>query len=205
MSDYIEVIGHGHVDEPPDILAAQLGAEARAPDIATALEATERAMQAMTASARETGVGSADIRTTGMTVHPDHDHQGRPSGYVTSIGLGLVLRDVGRAGEVVAAVVAAGGEASRVGGVALGLDDPEPARAAARDRAFENARRKAEQLAALSGRELGTVLRVRDHRTGHVGGFEEQSGVAMASMTALTIEPGTGAVRATVIVRWQLI
>jgi len=86
------------------------------------------------------------------------------------------------------------------------MDDPLPAQAQAREKAFAHARAQAEQLASLAGRTLGAVLRVTDGTTpAQPGGWEQQGGGAMrASLKAVSFEPGTSTVTATVRVRFAL-
>lgn len=205
MSDRVEVTGFGSIDEVPDVLAASVSAEASSGSVAAALATADSAFRAMAAAARAAGTADGDIRTTGLTVHPDHDHQGRQSGYVARMPMSLVLRDLSTAGDVLSAVVEAGGDHSRVQGAALGMDDPLPAQSEAREKAFAHARAQAEQLARLAGRTLGAVLRVTDGATPSQPGAWEQSGRAMAaSRKALSFEPGTSTISATVRVRFAL-
>jgi uncharacterized protein YggE len=206
MTDRVEVTGFGSVDEVPDVLAAALSAEAASGSVAAALATADTAFRAMAAAARDGGTADRDIRTTGLTVHPDHDHQGRQSGFVARMTMSLVLRDLSTAGDVLAAVVEAGGDHSRVQGAALGMDDPLPAQVAAREKAFAHAHAQAEQLASLAGRTLGAVLRVTDGTTpAHPGGWEQQGALPMrAFLKALSFEPGTSTVTATVGVRFAL-
>jgi uncharacterized protein len=205
MTDRVEVVGIGSVDEVPDVLAAVVSAEASSGSVAAALAAADTAFRAMAAAARDAGTADRDIRTTGLTVHPDHDHQGRQSGYVARMPMGLVLRDLRTAGDVLSAVVEAGGDHGRVQGAALGMDDPLPAQAQAREKAFAHARSQAEQLASLAGRTLGEVLRVTDGiNPAHPGVWEQQGGPMRASLKAVSFEPGTSTVTAVVRVRFAL-
>lgn len=205
MSDRVEVTGFGSVDEVPDVLAAAVSAEASSGSVAAALAAADDAFRAMAAAARGAGTDDRDIRSTGLTVHPNHDHQGRQSGYVARMPMGLVLRDLRTAGEVLSAVVEAGGDHSRVQGAALGMEDPLAAQAQAREKAFAQARAQAEQLAHLAGRTLGAVLRITDGITpAQPGGWEQSSLPLAASRKAVSFEPGTSTVTATVRVRFEL-
>jgi uncharacterized protein YggE len=204
VSDRVEVTGFGSVDEVPDVLAAAVAAEASSGSVAAALATADSAFRAMAAAARAAGTDDRDIRTTGLTVHPHHDHQGRQAGYVARMPMSLVLRDLSTAGDVLSAVIEAGGDHSRVQGAALGMEDPLPAQALAREQAFAHAREQAEQLAALAGRTLGPVLRITAaDGAGQPGGWEK--GFALgASRMAVSVEPGASTVTATVRVRFAL-
>lgn len=205
MADYVEVTGVGRVDRTPDVLVARLGAEAASGAVAEALTAADAGFRAMVAAAVDAGVARRDVATGGLNVHPHHDHAGRQSGYLASMGLVLVLRDIGTAGAVVSAVVAAGRDAARVYSATLALDDAEAALAEAREAAFADARAQAERLASLAGRPLGAVRRIRDRAPMRPGtGWVEQAGRQAVAVASVGVEPGTTEVAASVTVRWQL-
>jgi uncharacterized protein YggE len=204
--DRIEVVGRGTAEVRPDLFVAQLAAEATGPDVATALEAAELASQAMVETARTRGgAGDADLRTAEMSVTTNHDHHGQPDGYRAWLALTVTLRDLAAAGQVLAEVLAAGGDATRLTGVTLLTSDPGAALDLARAGAMADARHQAEQLAALAGRSLGGVRRVSAVPSyggwPRPAGFQEQSGRAMS----LSVEGGTSTVAVSVEVRFDLV
>jgi hypothetical protein len=201
MTDRIEVVGTGVVHVRPDVLQVQLGAEALATDVAAALAAARQAADAMVAAAKAGGVADQDVRTAEMSLHSHQERMQDPEAFRAWLGIGVTLRDLDAAGEVLAAVVAAGHDASRVQHVSLGVADPAEALAEARAAAFADARGQAEQLAGLAGRRLGKVRRVSILAGVPIprAGFVEQ-----AARQSLTVEPGTAAVTAAVQVRFDL-
>ncbi len=205
MSDYVEVIGMGVARATPDVLVVHLAAETHGADVASALDAAEAASAAMAAAAREVGAAGGDLGTSDVTVQPDFDQRG-PHGYRVSIGTVLTLRDLAQSGRALAAVLAAGGDASRVNGIVRSVSEPGPLLDAAREAAFADARHQADHLARLAGRTLGKVLKVTPQ--GGFGAFprfmlQEQEGRAMAA-SAVPIEAGTSALSVTVGVRFAL-
>jgi uncharacterized protein YggE len=159
MSDHVEVIGSGVARGIPDVLVVQMAAETHGPDVASALAAAEEASAAMAEAARREGVADVDLGTSDMHVSPDFDGKGR-NGYQAMIGTVLTLRDLAQSRSVLAAVLAAGGDASRVNGIVRTVSEPGPLLDAAREAAFADARHQAEHLARLAERSLGPVLRV---------------------------------------------
>ena len=202
-SDRVEVIGTGSAQARPDLFVAQLGAEATGPDVATVLEAAELAVAAMAAAARAGGASDVDVRTTDVTVATNYGPAG-PEGYRAAIGLGLTLHDLESAGAVLAEVVAAGGDASRVHAVSMTVADPHPALDAAREAAFADARHQAEQLAGLAGRTLGDVRRVMPQQVfngvARVAAVQEQS----KPQSAVPIEAGETTLTVSLQVRFDL-
>jgi hypothetical protein len=202
MTDRIEVVGTGVVQVRPDVLQVQLGAEALAPDVAAALEVARAAADSMAAAARAAGVGDEDIRTAEISLASHRQHPQDRDAVRAWLGIGLTLRDLASAGDVLARVVAAGRDASRVQHASLAVSDPAAALHAARDAAYADARRQAEQLAALAGRQVGAVRRVTAVPGGPAprGAYVEQA----AARQSLPVEPGTAAVTASVQVRFDL-
>jgi uncharacterized protein len=199
----VEVTGHGTATTVPDRVQIALAAVARAPEVGRALEECEQAMRAMLAAVSEQGVPSADVRSTHVEVGAGHE-RGRRTGFRASSAISVTVNDVEAAGDVVTAAVAAGGSASRVRGMSLTTSASQEALSAARDAAWANALAKARQYADLAGRDLGTVVNVRERPRDRF-----HDGVALAAAggrgPGLSIEPGARSVRASVTVRWRLV
>jgi uncharacterized protein YggE len=202
-SDRVEVVGTGSAQAQPDLFVAQLGAEATGPDVATVLEAAELGVAAMAAAARAGGASDVDVRTTEVTVATNYGPTG-PDGYRAAIGLSLTLHDLESAGRVLAEVVAAGGDASRVHAVSMTVADPHPTLDGAREAAFADARHQAEQLAGLAGRRLGDVRRVTPQQVfnsfARAATFQEQS----KPLSEVPIEAGATTLTVSLQVRFDL-
>jgi hypothetical protein len=204
MTDRVEVVGTGAVQVRPDALQVQLGAEATAPDVAAALERARAGADAMAAALRDRGVDEADVQTAEMSVSSYRERMEDPETVRAWLGISVALRDLATAGDVLAAVLAAGGDVARMQHAALAVTDPSEPAVAAREAAFADARAQAEQLAALAGRSLGAVRRVVAVPGFPLprGGFLEQSGAARAM--SLPVEAGSSTVTASVQVRFEL-
>jgi uncharacterized protein YggE len=117
----------------------------------------------------------------------------------------VTVRDLDAAGETISAAVEAAGDSARLSAVSFALEDDEELLAAARERAFVQARTKAEQYADLVGRDLGEVLSVREtlQPSGpmpYAGRPESAAGAA----SDIPIAPGSARVTVAVDVRWAL-
>lgn len=197
----VTVRGAGAADAVPDVVVADLATEVRAGDVSTALREATDALAAVRATLRDRGVDDRAVRTgsTSTWTEQSGDH-GEVLRVVARLGLVVTLRDVAAAGQVVGAAVAAGGEAVRLGGLRLVVSDPAAAQTAARQAAWADAVAKAEQLAALAGRTLGTVRWVREEEP--AGGASPLFARARADALAVPVEPGEQTVQAAVSVRW---
>lgn len=181
-----------------------LGVSVRADKMAEAtLIARDRAA-ALISALQAKGIPSTDIATAGFSVYPEYDHQDgrqRLLGYRVNNDLQVVLRDLPTSGDVLDAALGAAGDESTVNGFALSLTDDTPARDAAREAAWEDARRRAEHLASLAGRSLGAVVSVVE--TG--GGSPPPRPMMRTAMAESTpIEPGTQSITVIVEVRFDL-
>jgi len=206
---HVAVTGFGTATAPPDLVVLRVAAEVTAPQVAVALANASAAMDRMRQALLDSGVAAADLATTGVQVWPAFDHgSGRPQGYTATLTLTASVRDVRAAGPSLAAVSAAGGDATRVQDIGFSHSDPAALRRLARERAWADARDRAEQHAELAGRSLGAALRVEEidslppvplAASGAFGAMETR-----VAGPAVPIEPGSTAVAVRLEVRWEL-
>jgi uncharacterized protein YggE len=101
----------------------------------------------------------------------------------------ITVRDLSKIGPVLDAAMAAG--ANSVQGLSFRIEDPKPARAEARAKAFADAKAQAEQLAGLAGRKLGDVIVVSEQVS---GGVRPYPGPMFMSAKAASMPVETGEV-----------
>jgi uncharacterized protein len=162
----VVVRGTGTATGVPDQIRLSLAATATADDVSTALARANRATHRVLRALREHDVDRRDVQTTGLSLHPVYDYSddGPPqiTGYAASQRFSVLLRDLPSGGTAIGAAVTAGGDAVRLSGVRLQIGDEAALLHEARAAAFADARAKAEQYAAASGRELGELVTVRE-------------------------------------------
>lgn len=156
----IWVSGTGKVSAVPDIAILQLGIEAKAASVAeaqrSAIEAMNRVMKALT----DNGVAKKDIQTQQFSIQPmvrwDKDREQEiVTGYRVVNRVSAKIREIDKAGTVIDAVAASGGDLSRIDSIAFSVDDPSAYYVEARKKAMTDAAAKAKQLADLAGVRLG--------------------------------------------------
>lgn len=164
--DSIIVSGTGSAVGVPDQLQFSFGAHATASDVSGALAQASSATRRVLSALAKLGVPRKDVQTTGLALRPvyDYGNDGPPviTGYAASQNHTVLVRELPQAGEALSAVVRAGGNAVRLGSVRLQIGDPDALLREARTAAFAEARAKARQYAAASGRGLGEVVSVRE-------------------------------------------
>ena len=117
-------------------------------------------------------------------------------------GLTAKVRDLPKAGALISAAIAAGGDAARLNGVSFAIEDDAALLVEARKKAFANARAKAALYAREAGRPLGRVVRVsEDSPNQWTPGGQNKFGAADA---AVPLEPGRQQLTVTVTVEWAL-
>jgi len=148
------------------------------------------------------GITRADLQTSNLSIDTKVDNNQAIIGYTVSEGLTAKIRNLGRAGELMSAAIAAGGDAARLNGVSFAIENDATLLTEARRKAFADARQKATLYAGEAGRPLGRVLKVSETAPSDGVPITHVSPAAMSSQ--FTIEPGQQQLTVTVTVEWAL-
>jgi hypothetical protein len=159
----IVVVGEAVVQAVPDRAWISVGAESRA---SSAREAQRRNTELMTPvleKLRSAGLPPDAIRTIGYDVQYEWDfvnnrRVGR--GYVARNTVELRIDNVERVGEFLE--IAAGSGATSLGGVRFDLKDRSQLQQSALRLAVEDARGKAQAVAAAAGRTIDRIIRIEE-------------------------------------------
>jgi len=132
----------------------------------TVAEASDEAAgltSALLNAVKSHGVQDRDLKTTNYTVMAEYDHRSQPArlvGYRVDSALAVIVRNLEQFPAVLAAATEAGGDATTIGGIRFGHQDPSALVTEARELAWNDAVAAAVQLAELAGRRLGSVRRI---------------------------------------------
>lgn len=201
----VSVQGVGTATGTPDVLHVTVGVEVSGGTVGEALGSANSAAGRVLGALHHAGVAKADVQTANVRVSPRYDNDGQQvTGYLAGQDLTVTLRDLGTAGATIGTVVAAGGDAARLQGVAFDLEDDAAVQAQARKLAFADAREKAQQYAELAGRRLGALVLVREQERPSGPVPMAAGDASMATAEAVPISPGSADVTVTVDVRWSL-
>jgi len=156
----IWVNGTGEVTVTPDVATISLGITAQAQAVADAQSQATDAMNNVLTTLADNGVDDKDIQVQRYSISQvtrwDQDKQEEiVIGYRVTHTVNAKIRDIEKAGSIIDAVVIAGGDLTRIQGISLSLDDPTAYYDEAREKAMDDAKAKAEQLADLAGVNLG--------------------------------------------------
>lgn len=156
----IWVNGQGKVTVTPDIAVISMGVEAQAETIEEAQSQAAISMDGLMRVLKEAGIDDKDITTQYFNVNAIYnwDETTRTSvitGYRVANTVSVKIRDIENAGGIIDDVVAAAGKNARINGVYFTVENPEQYYDLARERAMNDAKHKAEQMASLGGAQLG--------------------------------------------------
>jgi uncharacterized protein len=162
----VTVTGVGHVAVVPDQLAFDLSVSVLRDDLDQALDDGNTAMQSVVDNLKASGVAEKDVQTTDLSMNPEYTRtKGQPvqlRGYRVSQTVSVTVEELSKASDVVTAALNAGGSGVRLNGLRLQVGDPDGSLEPARTDAVDQARAKAEEYAADSGRELGEIVRISE-------------------------------------------
>lgn len=159
----ITVTGTGRVSGTPDIATVTIGVQVEG---ATVEEAREQAAQAQTAvinAVKANGVNDRDVQTSNFNISPRYDFRtgsNQITGYSVTNTLSIKVRNLDNLSKIVDDATRAGGSNAIVNGLSFGIDDPEELRSQAREAALNQAKARAEDIARVTGVQLGKPLSI---------------------------------------------
>jgi uncharacterized protein YggE len=158
----ITVVGDGRLLVQPDVAYVTFGVESTSQTLAAAQADAATRMQAVIDALVGLGVSRDDIKTSRLSASPVYDQQDRSviRGYRVSNSVQVKLRQIDQVGAVVDTVTTAG--ANRVEGISFAIDQLEEPKGQARGLAMQNARAKADQLAALAGMRITGIKAIEE-------------------------------------------
>jgi len=187
----ITVTGSGTVSGTPDQLMLYLGVQTNGSSVSAALQRANRAVGAVTGALTRSGVRGSDIQTSGLSIQPDYTSDSTvPAGYGVSESIDVTLRTLAVAGTQISAAARAGGNATRVDGVSLNLNDTSSLLA--------GARAKAAQYARALGMSLGPVVSVSEPHPAPVPPVFAAPSAGAAAPSPVPVSPGRQQVTVTV-------
>jgi len=206
----VTVQATGTIKVVPDGVSFNFSVTALTDSTATAVSQTSDVAAKVRDALDVQGVAKDDIATQNATVYPEYNYlaDGTSSlkGYRGQQVFVVTLRDTAKAGEVVDAVVAAGGSAVQISSVTPTLLDTDAAAGDARDKAVSIAKAKAEAYAKLLNVDLDDVMYVTEVAApaNFVPNVMADKAVSDAGSAPTQIDLGLQEVSVTIEVRWSL-
>ncbi len=161
----VAVSGHGSVQVTPDTAQITIGVDVTLPTLDEAQTESTAQATAIIDAVKASGVADEDVQTSNYSVYVVRNYDemgnlGEITGYQIANQVNVTIRDVNAVGEILNAAIEAG--ANNIYGINFYVDDTTSAASDARVLAVEDARRKAEELAAASGLTLGRLVAISE-------------------------------------------
>jgi uncharacterized protein YggE len=158
-------------------------------------------VQKVISAVKGAGIPASDIQTQQVSVYPRYANDGQAiTGYSAVNTVNVKVRDLAKAGAVVDAAVEAG--ANQVYGPTLTISEQSGLYSQALEKAFADARSKAQTIAAAAGVSVGEVVNIVEG-----GGIVPPVPVAEAAAggdQAVPIEPGLQEIQASLTVTFAI-
>jgi len=157
----ITVSGTGSVSATPNQAVFTFGVTTQSKAAVQALAANSAEMRRLIDTLKAAGIPAGSLQTSSVSLSPNTSDGGDTIiGYSASNSVSATIANLGRAGEIVDAAVAAG--ANQVDGPNLTVSDQSALYRAALKAAIADARVKAQAMAEASGLHIGTVRSVEE-------------------------------------------
>ncbi len=159
------------------------------------------------------GIAKEDIGTVDYSVNPNYtyapcDRVCPPpviSGYTVFQNATVKVRDLKIAGALLSGVVQNG--ANEVSNLVFVVDDQSKYENTAREEAIKEAKKRAEQIAAVSGFKVGRLVWINNQPNdlyGEKGGYGMGGGSPMASSETPEVQGGTKTISSTVMMTFEM-
>jgi uncharacterized protein YggE len=195
------VTGAAAVQVPPDRVSFSLGIETEAPTVSQAFKANASKLDALLAALKEKGVLPKDVQTSNLEITSRDDRGKKLPGFRVSNLVTVTREDPKTVGELLQAAIAAG--ANQASGLRFSVGDPRRLQNRGLELAFQDAKAKAETLAALAKQSLGSVICLSEAASPGTGVFRNR-GYASAPADLQFIEAGMEEVSFSVSVVFEL-
>lgn len=203
-SKTVTVSAEGKTTAIPDIAEVSFSVVSQGQDVQTITTDNTNKMNAVLQFVATQNIASSDISTTGYNLEPNYKYTNTPTvvgspsidGYTLMQTVTVKIRDLSNVSTVLSGLAPLG--VNQIGGVNFTFDDPNTYLAVARADAFNQARMKAQQMAADAGTSLGEVVSVSENGVtpGPLPIYSMASGGAMGATAAVApatpnIQPGS--------------
>lgn len=187
----LTVNGTGVVSMDPDTATIVVGVRQTSPDVAEAQAAVSAKMQAVIDALLEAGISRENLHTSHINLYEDYSYDSTyrtdEPHYAASNSIYVAFDDLDNAGKYIDLVFSAG--ANTFEGISFSAKDTKKEQNRALELAVEDARAKAEVLAAAAGMKLGGVLSIREGSYG--GGSYIANGLYAKAEESVAMDAAT--------------
>jgi uncharacterized protein len=174
----LSVSAQADASRVPDVATLSTGVVSQAADANAALRANAEQMTKVMDAIKSAGIAEKDIQTSGINVNPQYKYtDNQPpkiTGYEASNTVNIKVREIGKLGKVLDALVASG--ANQVNGPSFEIDQPEAVYDEARRAALDKAQKRADMYAKSLDLKVKRIVSISEG-----GGFQPPMPMMMAA------------------------
>lgn len=156
----ISFSGEGKMLAKPDIAVISLSIVTEATTSKSAQDDNSKKSKAVTEFLKDQSVDEKDIKTVGYNIYPQYNYPryDKPEirGYQVNQSMEIKVRDLDKVSNILDGVVAAG--TNQVNNLSFEIDEPEKLKSEAREKAINDAKKKAGELENQLGISLGKIV-----------------------------------------------
>lgn len=189
----LSVNGQAQVIASPDIAYISIGVHSENANAAEAVAANNAQAQRVIDALKAMGIEDKDLQTTNFSIYPQDEYnpEGQKTGtrFVVDNTVYVTLRDIARVGDILGGAVESG--ANSIYGISFDVFDKTSLLTDARNKAIENAKKQANEVASASGITLGPIQSIGFYNTYPTPIFDSKvaSGVG-AGGGGISVSPG---------------
>jgi uncharacterized protein YggE len=158
----LQIEAHGESRRTPDLATISAGVVTQNIDANAAMRENAGRMSAVVAALKKAGVADRDIQTSRIDLSPQYNYANNQppkiTGYQASNTVNARLREMGKIGDVLDALVKQG--ANRIDGPSFSVDKPDAALDEARNDAVKHAQDRASLYATATGLKVRRIVSI---------------------------------------------
>ncbi|MBQ8507954.1 MAG: SIMPL domain-containing protein [Clostridia bacterium] len=193
----LNVTGSGTIYMEADLVSASLGVNMSGEDLEVLQKQVNETVAAICEALVAAGLDEKSIATNYLYISPRYDYSGETEaiiGYSINNTLSIRTEDIANIGAYIDAAFAAG--ANTFDSIEFTVKDDSEARRQALTLAVEDARAKAETIAAAAGKQLNGILSISEGSQSDYSWYNSTSGSVRYDMAAESVAGAGTTVRA---------
>ncbi len=205
-STTFDTTGEGKVLAKPDIASVSVGIQAELPTVKSVQDQINSVINKVSEGLKQAGVDPKDIQTQNYSIYPAYDYTGsqqRIRGYSASATLLVKVRNLDNVNNVID--MATGNGANQVSGISFDIEDKTKVENEARQKAVDQAKKKAEQAAKIAGFKLGRIINYSENQQGQGRPIPLSLVESKAAGAPTQVEPGSSEVTINVTLSYEIL
>lgn len=205
VTNTLVVSGEGKAFATPDIAVISATILTQSKDSKAAQDLNSQRSVKVSEFLKAQGIADVDVKTTGYNIYPQYSYPSGGeqyiSGYQVSQAYDIKVRDIGKVNTILTGLVSAG--ANQVNNLGLQVEDPDKAQSEARQKAIDNAKKKAEEIQKQSGIKLGRLVNLSENMS-YPGAYYDRAMSGGLGGGGPVIQPGQNETSVTVNLTYQI-